>query len=93
MSIFGSLSSAITPDYFGDEFGLPLPRYSTSVENKVAVQVKASDRSGGPAVPDSKRTTLEQPKDGIKFRGGELVSTPSFDGLLPFETLAIRNSK
>ncbi|KAK8564095.1 hypothetical protein V6N13_005690 [Hibiscus sabdariffa] len=102
MSIFGSLSSAIAPDYFGDEFGLSLPqKYTTFVENKVAtraMQVEASDRSGDPTVSGSKQTTtLEQRKDGIvdcmKFWGGELVSSPSFDGLLPFETFVIRNSK
>ncbi|KAK8561448.1 hypothetical protein V6N13_149371 [Hibiscus sabdariffa] len=101
MSIFGSLTSAIAPDYFGDEFGLPLPqKYTTFVENKVAtraMQVEASDRSGDPTVFGSKQTTLKQRKDGIvgriKFRGGELVSSPSFDGLLPFETFVIRNSK
>ena len=99
MSIFGSLSSAISPDYFGDEFGLPLPQCSM-VKNKVTTTQLKPKELGNPGVT---KAFLKELKNGFincmrmaeprEFRLGTPALTPIFDGLHCFETFVISNLK
>ncbi|KAH1040241.1 hypothetical protein J1N35_041984 [Gossypium stocksii] len=108
MSIFGSLSNPISPDYFGDEFGLPLPQYSTSEKNKAAkttMEIKPTIQLGNPpaVTTNSRQAIHKELKNGFvnrtkmaesrEVRRGEPALAPMFDGLLCFETFVFTNFK
>ncbi|KAK8360141.1 hypothetical protein V6Z11_A04G144100, partial [Gossypium hirsutum] len=90
MSIFGSLSNAISPDYFGDEFGLPLPQYSMSEKNKAA---KTTINSRQAIRKELKNGFVNRTKmaESREVRRGEPALAPMFDGLLCFETFVFTN--
>ncbi|KAK3228176.1 hypothetical protein Dsin_008038 [Dipteronia sinensis] len=86
MSVFGSsTTSAICADYFGDEFGLPLPPPQITKNNKTVVS-------------KSTTTLLQNPVDNqsnssnTKPRRVALAFAPNFDGLDFFETLVLRSN-
>ncbi|OMO62296.1 hypothetical protein COLO4_33151 [Corchorus olitorius] len=92
MSIFGSLSRAICPDYFGDEFGLPLPQRQpqTSTAN---LKTKATSQATE-SKPDRENNGfikfLRMPKTmESKPERGTPALAPSFDGLHIFETIQL----
>ncbi|KAK8599346.1 hypothetical protein V6N13_077273 [Hibiscus sabdariffa] len=100
MSIFGSLSNAISPDYFGDEFGLPLPSpppppppKSSVLKNRASTTTTQATELGNPGVT---KAVLKEGKN--RFIGGmhtadgkEAVAyAPVFDGLHCFETLVFK---
>ncbi|KAL4346492.1 hypothetical protein GQ457_17G023790 [Hibiscus cannabinus] len=99
MSIFGSLSNAVPPDYFGDEFGLPLPPpppppKSSVLKNRASTTTTTQETElGNPGVT---KAVLREAKN--RFIGGmhtadrkEAVAyAPVFDGLHCFETLVFR---
>ncbi|GMJ07513.1 hypothetical protein HRI_004420500 [Hibiscus trionum] len=99
MSIFGSSSSTITSDYFGDEFGLPLPQISTAKNNPlVTTQL---EEIGNPVFS---KAVIKELKNGfingiriVENRGkpgrGEPALAPILDGLFCFETFVISNVK
>ena len=99
MSIFGSLNSAISPDYFGDEFGLPLPQYSMAKNKATTIQPKPTEL-GNPWVT---KAFLKEIKNGFihcmwmaeprESRLGAPTLAPIFDGLHCFETFVISNLK
>ncbi|XP_022727185.1 mitochondrial intermembrane space import and assembly protein 40-like isoform X2 [Durio zibethinus] len=99
MSIFGSSSSAISPDYFGDEFGLPLPR-CLMVKNKATTIQPKSIGLGNPGVTKAVLNELKngfikcmQMADSRESRRGEPALAPIMDGLLCLETFVISNLK
>ncbi|GMJ06397.1 hypothetical protein HRI_004308900 [Hibiscus trionum] len=68
MSIFGSLSNAIPPDYFGDEFGLPLPSsppppppQSSVLKNRAATTTQGTEL-GNQGVT---KTVVKEEKNGL----------------------------
>ena len=97
MSIFDSLSNAITPDYFGDEFGVPLPQRSMVKSKATTTQATESDNSGFTKV------VLNEMKKGFiicmrmaesrESRRGAMALASIFDGLHCFETFVISNLK
>ncbi|XVF01717.1 hypothetical protein REPUB_Repub04eG0112800 [Reevesia pubescens] len=97
MSIFGSLSSMISPDYFGDELGLPLPQCSmvknkatitqpTALGNSGVTQVVLKEMKNGfincMRIAESRESSREAP--GL---------APFFDGLFCFEAFVFSNLK
>ncbi|KAK7857923.1 hypothetical protein CFP56_015306 [Quercus suber] len=94
MSVFGSSHKAICADYFGDEFGLPLPLI-TKMENKaVPKAIEAADSAAIEALSDNKSGTNNSIKQLAKEPQGPqrvtLAFAPALDGLDCFETLVFR---
>ncbi|KAK9007879.1 hypothetical protein V6N11_074794 [Hibiscus sabdariffa] len=94
MSISGSSSSGVTSDYFGDEFGLPLPQIPTE-ENKSPVTTQLKE-VGTPGF--SKEVIMELKKGFFNCirmveNRGEPALAPILDGLFCFETFVISNVK
>ena len=96
MSIFGSSSSAICPDYFGDEFGLPLPQNSM-VKNKATTTRQSTELGGnsrvakvvlfdGKNIVSTNRLPMEQTRES---KCGAPTLAPNFDGLHCFETFVL----
>lgn len=85
MSIFGSLSSAISPDYFGDEFGLPLPKM---VRNKEETTKSKPTELGNPG----KAVVLKEAENGFR-NCMRMAIAPGLDGLFCFETFVFSNLK
>lgn len=80
MSAFGTSSSAICGDYFGDEFGVPLPfPASKTSSNNVTEEVsnKKDGRNNSPIASANK-----EPHVAPAF-------APFLDGLHCFETLVL----
>ncbi|OMO72183.1 hypothetical protein CCACVL1_17900 [Corchorus capsularis] len=64
MSIFGSLSRAICPDYFGDEFGLPLPQLQPQ-SSTAKLKTKATSQATELGRPNLSRSlTVAAAKSG-----------------------------
>ncbi|TXG50770.1 hypothetical protein EZV62_023294 [Acer yangbiense] len=88
MSVFGSsTTSAICADYFGDEFGLPLPPPPPPIiKNNITV------------VSKSTTTFLQNPADNqsnsanTKPRRVALAFAPNFDGSDFFKTLLLHSN-
>ncbi|XVE49677.1 hypothetical protein DITRI_Ditri01bG0100400 [Diplodiscus trichospermus] len=96
MSIFGSLSRAISPDYFGDEFGLPLPRCLMLKNHATTTQPKPTEL-GNPGVTNAALKELKngfincmRMADSRESRRGEPALAPILDG---FEAFVISNLK
>ena len=95
MSIFGSLSKAITSNYFRDEFGLPLPQRSMVKSKATPTQPIELDDSWFTKV------VFNEMKNGIikcmrmaesrESKHGAMALAPIFDGLLCFESFVISN--
>ncbi|KAI8017932.1 hypothetical protein LOK49_LG04G02559 [Camellia lanceoleosa] len=79
MSAFvSSVGGAICADYFGDEFGLPLPRPRPQVDAKKMNDKKENGHGG---------TESGSVAPAVRIEKKELGVTLAFDGLHPFETL------
>ncbi|KAB2050771.1 hypothetical protein ES319_A12G010800v1 [Gossypium barbadense] len=84
MSIWGSFNNAIFPDYFGDEFGLPLPPPQSSIMKNGATTTQPSEL-GNTGVT---KAALKDTNNGrMADKKGALAYAPIFDGLYCFETL------
>lgn len=92
MSILGSLNNAIPPDYFGDEFGLPLPPPPSSIMKNGATTTQPSE-SGNTALKDTNCGFISCMKMALADNRGALAYAPIFDGLYCFETLVSTDSK
>lgn len=84
MSVFGSLISSICSDYFGDEFGVPLPPIKRTMihdyKAKAAASKEPMSKNGGNTSPKS--LLGKPPLVALAF-------APKFDGLGFYETLVI----
>ncbi|EEF46265.1 conserved hypothetical protein [Ricinus communis] len=87
MSIFGSLKFAIPPDYFGDEFGVPVmpPRIINKTDtleksNKTA-ELKTHDPKKGDTNNNTSKTGSNKPQQPVSP-----AFAPFLDGLHIFET-------
>ncbi|KAF5957156.1 hypothetical protein HYC85_004381 [Camellia sinensis] len=82
MSAFvSSVGGAICADYFGDEFGLPLPRPRPQVDAK-KMNDKKENCDGG-----TESASVAPAVAAVRIGKKELGVTLAFDGLHPFETL------
>ncbi|KAK2664399.1 hypothetical protein Ddye_002973 [Dipteronia dyeriana] len=91
MSVFGSsTTSAICADYFGDEFGLPLPpppppitKNNRTVVSKSTTTLLQNNRADNQS--NSSNTDTKPRRVALAF-------APNFDGLDFFETLVRRSN-
>ncbi|KAL7176801.1 hypothetical protein ACSBR2_030197 [Camellia fascicularis] len=80
MAAFGPSVETICADYFGDEFGVPLPLVpAKKMNNKGAAKAKPEQVQHS-TVTDTKKNEDGRRKQVLRF-------TPAFDGFQPFETL------
>ncbi|XP_021285584.1 LOW QUALITY PROTEIN: uncharacterized protein LOC110417532 [Herrania umbratica] len=90
MSAFGSLSLAICPDYFGDEFGVPLSQ-SSMMKNQAT---ELGNSGVTKALPDEKKNGsingLQMAQTRESRRRAPALA-PIFDGLHCFETIVFSN--
>ncbi|KAJ0049621.1 hypothetical protein Pint_14797 [Pistacia integerrima] len=91
MSVFGSSISAICSDYFGDEFGLPLPRIKRTTINDDKPEAAGFSNSTKLQEPMNKTSSNTSPKS---LQGTPphvaLAFAPNLDGLGFYETLVLR---
>ncbi|KAG8473977.1 hypothetical protein CXB51_033551 [Gossypium anomalum] len=89
MSIWGSFNNAIFPDYFGDEFGLPLPPPQSSIMKNGATTTQPSELGNTGVTKAALKDTNNGFMSCLRMadRKGALAYAPIFDGLYCFETL------
>ena len=79
-SVFEAFGGAICADFFGDDFGIPLPPTIKTENEKAAAK----------AANNAEKSTSDPPKPllgGTKFVSKTPLFLPALDGLHCFETL------
>lgn len=79
-SVFETFDGAICADFFGDDFGIPLPPTIKTEKEKAAAK----------AAHNAEKSTSDPPKPllgGTKFVSKTPSFLPALDGLHCFETL------